>query len=146
MIASPSQKVEEQRIDRSSERFEVSMSIRCVSILRHMVGVCLTLLTVLPVWAGETVVPMTPAAWETKVLPEPGSSVSPAEAATFSLASDEKLGSCLGLGPWRAGQWGIRGESRQRFANDVCTMRGYYRTEAPATFQATVGVLFYRQK
>jgi hypothetical protein len=106
----------------------------------------LALLICLPAWAGQTAVPMTPSAWEHKVFPEPGSSISEAQAATFSLASDEKLGPCLGIGPWRAGQWGIRCESRQRFANAVCTVRGYYRTEAPVTFQATVGVLFYRQK
>ena len=44
------------------------------------------------------------------------------------------------------GQWGIRTESRQQFANETCTIRGYYRTETPATFETTVGVLFYRQK
>jgi hypothetical protein len=89
---------------------------------------------------------MTPAAWETKVFPEPGSSISPAQAATFTFTTEDKRGPCLGLGPWRAGQWGIRAESRQRFASEVCTVRGYYRTEAPVTFHATVGVLFYRQK
>jgi hypothetical protein len=50
------------------------------------------------------------------------------------------------LVPGGRGSGGIRGESRQRFANEACTIRGYYRTEAPVTFQATVGVLFYRQK
>jgi len=89
---------------------------------------------------------MTPSAWEQKVFPEPGSSISEGQAATFSFAPDEKLGPCLGIGPWRAGQWGIRCESRRRFGNAACTVRGYYRTEAPATFQATVAVLFYRQK
>jgi hypothetical protein len=112
----------------------------------HVVGGCLALLICLPVWAGRTALPMTPSAWEQKVFPEPGSSISEAQAATFTFASDEKLGPCLGIGPWRAGQWGIRCESRSRFANAVCTVRGYYRTEAPVTFQATVGVLFYRQK
>lgn len=112
----------------------------------HVGSGCLALLICLPVWAGQTALPMTPLAWEQKVFPEPGSSISEAQAATFSFASDEKLGPCLGIGPWRAGQWGIRCESRQRFANAVCAVRGYYRTEAPATFQATVGVLFYQQK
>ncbi|MCU0914318.1 MAG: beta-galactosidase, partial [Planctomycetes bacterium] len=68
------------------------------------------------------------------------------QAATFSFASEEKLGTCLGIGPWHTGQWGIRCESRQRFANEACTVRGYYRTEAPVTFQTAVGVLFYRGK
>lgn len=118
----------------------------CSCFAGQRVGSCVALLMSLPIWASQTIVPMMPDAWETKVFPEPGSSVTPAEAATFSFAPDSELGPCLGLGPWRAGQWGIRGESRRRFANDVCTVRGYYRTEAPATFQATVGVLFYRQK
>jgi hypothetical protein len=118
----------------------------CLCSCGRVIGGCFALLISLPVWAGQTVVPMAPAAWETKVFPEPGSSVSQAEAATFSFASDKDLGPCLGIGPWRAGQWSIRGESRQRFANEVCTVRGYYRTESPVTFQATAGVFFYRQK
>ena len=110
------------------------------------VGACLALLISVPAWAGQTALPMTSSAWEQSVFPEPGSSISEAQAATFSFASDDKLGTCLGIGPWYAGQWGIRCESRQRFANEVCTVRGYYRTEAPVTFQTAVGVLFYRQK
>ena len=118
----------------------------CLHSFGHVIGSYLVLLTSLPVWAGQTALPMTPSAWEQKVFPEPGTSISEAQAATFSFASDEKLGPFLGIGPWRAGQWGIRCESRQRFASGVGTVRGYYRTEAPVTFQATVGVLFYRQK
>jgi hypothetical protein len=111
-----------------------------------MVAVCIVPLIPLPVGAGETTLPMTASVWETKVFPEPGSSITAAQAATFSFASDEQLGPCLGIGPWRSGQWGVRCEGRRRFANEVCTVRGYYRTEAPVTFQTTVGVLFYRQK
>jgi len=110
------------------------------------VGACLILLISWPARADETALPMTPSVWEQKVFPEAGSSISAAQAATFSFAADEKLGTCLGLGPWHAGQWGIRCESRRRFANAACTVRGYYRTEAPATFHAAVGVLFYREK
>ena len=46
-----------------------------------MVGGCLALLVSLPVWAGQTALPMTPSAREQKVFLEPGSSISEAQAA-----------------------------------------------------------------
>ncbi len=58
----------------------------------HVVGGCLALLMCLPVWAGQTAVPMAPSAWEQKVFLEPGSSILETQAATFSFTSDEKLG------------------------------------------------------
>ncbi|MCU0917333.1 MAG: hypothetical protein MUC88_22630, partial [Planctomycetes bacterium] len=76
----------------------------------HAIGACLILLLSLPAGAGETALPMTSSAWEQKVFPEPGSSISETQAATFSFASEEKLGTCLGIGPWHTGQWGIRCE------------------------------------
>jgi len=112
----------------------------------RLIGVCLVLLTSLSLAAAQTALPMTPEGWETKVFPEPGSSLTQAQAGTFSFAADDAQGPRLGIGPWRAGQWGIRCESRRRFANEVCTIRGYYRTEGPVTFQTAVGVLFYRQQ
>lgn len=95
--------------------------------------------------AQSASLPIEDSQWLATSFPEEGMSVPPpAEAARMRILPDSPYGKCLAVGPWQAGQWGIRYQFKQRLPMTTATIRGWYKTDKALPFQAEIVVSFYR--
>jgi hypothetical protein len=98
------------------------------------------------VCAAESLpLPIDESQWLPTSFPDAGrSDLPPEDAARMQILSDSPYGKYLAVGPWQAGQWGIRYQYKQRFPMATGTIRGWYKTDKLLPFQAEVVVSFYR--
>lgn len=84
------------------------------------------------------------AQWEPKVFLEGGVAISATEAAVLTRSVDGGGHLVLSVGPWRAGEWSARFESKHRLPFIRATIRGKYRTENLVPLAAEVRVTYWK--
>ncbi len=94
--------------------------------------------------AESVLLPIEETKWAPTRFPEAGQSeLSNESAAQMRMEPDSPYGPCLVVGPWYAGQWGLRYQYHQRFPMTTGTIRGWYKTDKILPFQAEVVISFY---
>ncbi len=93
--------------------------------------------------AAATVPLPDPSGWEPKVFVEDAAGPAPAEAAVFTRTVDGGGRAVLSVGPWLAGAWSARFETRAKLPYPRATIRGRYRTFNLLPLAAEVRVTYW---